>query len=1170
MLNINGMIMSAQNKIILFCYLYIFGIVLAMLAPVDSVWLIWLQIAVAVAMIPAGIFFLWGLLRGTETPQKKQTSRVAFLVWTLLFSGSVLLGYSRYIRSNTVPDMRIGEIVISDSSRVFKQQVSLPDTSRLRLRKSGDLVGDVTIRLRGELDARVPVRDANGICTMDDQSRWVFQINRMPLESEIITVKADDPPGTDYMVNQPFTRITGIEWVDGPETGIIEVHRISNHIGSFVRPGRAQSPVTVLGNISSDTRVYDFKTVLIITPDYIQYPAGGPFYRVEGGEIQVTVQPSMDGYASFARTGAYGADVELKGELTVARAEANPGGFNARKFMQNYNIFGLMSLFQPRGATAPIHMVAPAGGAVRTGDPLVAMSLELRDRVLRIFKATMPYPQSAFLGGVTLGLRYGLQGTQFPGEVEENAVLTKLGLGRSEALIVDDFKASGVNHVLAVSGLHVTIITAMFVAIFGLLRMPRKVFVPFVILTLIVFAIITGARPSTLRAVIMNSLFLLTWAYLDKSLMSSVMLGVPVAAFVILLHNPLVVVDPSFTLSFGAILSLGLLTMPAHEILSRLRGNRFLAVILLSAATTIIGIYHWMLVVTPLFIIPWAVFCVVVYLLSGELEKRGLGISQKFAFTAIPESLSTFLAAQVAIQIGMMIPLSAYYFCRWPFGGAYANLIAIPLIGVVVQLGAIAGLLGLTPVIGPYIALVLSAANWLFTTFFLWLAHVFTIWFPYPFVRRPSEIEVLVYYVFVAAFIWHKPLWRWITSVCETRGWSHRYAPGLLACTMGMVAVLPLWLAPARDSRPPGLHVTVLSVGYGSSILIESPGGKKILVDTGYVEHERGRRNEADRTILPYLAHSDIHNLDALILTSPLPERSAGAAYIMEHLRVKHLIVSPLIARLLEAESKDEFVSALSAGVSPLYLNPQRIDSISNELVVNPQWPKRPSLSRALASRHDSFINRWAGWVVDRQTVKSGMILFEENIGGKSFGIEVVSPPSTVAWSENPVENNSLVIRVVYGEFAMLLPSALHYEGQKRLADAWSDDRLQSRIMFVPDHGAAIPGNMDRPTRTQVQHKLNMHMAPLMNRVNPEIVLFEFGSPRPVLGDQGRTAIDVHAITRQFLADRVGEEGILSTDRDMAIMIYSDGVDYQIDTQALRNRAEGGEDDAVSDISVGL
>lgn len=667
----------------------------------------------------------------------------------------------------------------------------------------------------------------------------------------------------------------------------------------------------------------------------------------------------------------------------------------------------------------------------------------------------------------------------------------------------------------------------------------------------------------------MNSLFLLTWAYLDKSLMSSVMIGVPVAAFIILLHNPLVVVDPSFTLSFGAILSLALLTMPSHDLLSRLRGNRFLAVILLSVSTTVIAIYHWMLAVTPLFLIPWLVFCVMVYVLAGELERRGVGISGKFAFSAIPESLSTFLAAQLAIQIGMMIPLSAYYFCRWPFGGAYANLIAIPLIGVVVQLGAIAGLLGLIPVVGPYVALVLSAANWLFTTFFLWLAHVFTIWFPYPFVRRPTEVEVLVYYLFVAAFVWHKPLWKWMVNTCASRGWTHRHAPAMMAGVIGLAATVPLWLEPPRDTRPSGLHVTVLSVGYGSSIVVESPGGRRFLVDTGFVEHERGRRNEADRTILPYLAHSDIHNLDALILTSPLPERSAGAAYIMEHLRVKHLIMPPLLAELLDAESSDAFVSLLDVGEADSANLWSRTKSMSDELVVNPTWPARPSLSKALTSRHDSFVNRWAGWVVNRQVVQAGMVLFEETVDGKPFRIEVLHP-GPGKWSEATVENSSLVMRLVYGEVSILLPSALHYQGQRRLAEAWPEEQLRSQIMFVPNHGASIPDGLVRPTRAQVLRELEENTSLLLGKVRPELAVFEFGSPRPVLGDSGRTAVNVHDITRQYVADRVGEEGILSTDRDMAIMIHTDGSTYSIDTQALRNRAEGGEDDAVSDLAVGL
>lgn len=1159
--------MTGRSKIIVFCYLYILGIVIAMLSPVDPAWLPWLRGITALALIPACGFWLAELIR--RTPLIPSSSVLARLLLSLLLAGAIMLGYTRHTSANNVPDMKLGEIKVNGDARAFHQSAALVDASRIRLQKNSALDRDLRIRLRGELDARQAVRDARGVCSMDALNRWQFTITKIPIASEVITIPAADPDGTDYIVEQPFSRITGVEWIDGPERAVVPVFRISNHISSFVRPGRAQSPVTVLGQITGDPRVYDFKSVLIFTPAYIQYPAGGPFYRVEGGDIQVTVPPTVTDYARYAKTSAYGLDLELKGELTVARAESNPGGFNARKFMQNYNIFGLMNLYQPRDGAAPVNVVAPGGGAPRTGHPLVAFSLDLRDRMLAQFKATMPFPESAFLGGVTLGLRYGLQGVQFPGEEERNAFMTRLGFGASESTINDDFKASGVNHVLAVSGLHVTIITAMFVGIFSLLRLPKQFYVPLIMVALVIFAIITGARPSTLRAVIMNSLFLLTWAYLDKGLLSSALLGVPVAAFIILLHNPLVVVDPSFTLSFGAILSLVLITVPVHEILINLRGNRFFVFILFIVVWTVTGIVHWALVVAPAFYIPFLAVSIALFLLAGEWDQRGIGVSQKFAYNALPDGINSFLSAQVAIQFGMMIPLSAYYFSRWPFGGAYANLIAIPLVGVVVQLGAIAGMLGLIPLIGPLLALVLNAANWLFTVFFLWLAHVCAVAIPYPIVRRPRVIEVLVYYIFMAGFIWHKPLWKKITALCATRGWTHRAAPATVAAALGLLALTPLAISPPVDTRPAGLHVTVLSVGYGSSILVESPGGKKILVDAGYVEYERGRRNEADRTILPFLSTAGIRSLDALILTSPLPERMAGASYLLDQLRVQHLIVPPSLANVATGMTMNEFVNDITAGTTDRQLTDDRALRMYEDAVVNPKWPRRPSLAKSLERRGDTLVNRLAGWRVHVQTVRAGMALFEEQIDGKSFRIEVLHPGDEPA-SELIVENSAMALRLVYGDFTMLLPSSLHYEGQQLLARRWPAERLRAQVLVAPGHGAAIPGRQDHPPRALVEEELVAATLPLLRATRPEKVIFEFGSPRPVLGDLGRAAIGVHDITRQFYADQLGQDALLSTDRDLAMTIHSDGSTYTIETLAALQRAHGGEEGAVSDLQVGF
>lgn len=1162
--------MNGQNRIIVGSYLYIAGIVLAMLFPLDPSWLPVLTGATVAAVAVAVALFLVALWQKNAASASGGRPLLRVL-WPLVCLAAVCFGYARYTGANTVPDMQVGRIRVEGERRVFEQNTVLPDTSRLRIIKTTELDRDMVIRMVGELDARTPILDDEGSHIIDADGRWHFQLTRMPLSSEIITIAADDPVGTAYEVDQPFTRITGMQWIAGPEQGRCAVYRISNHIGSFVRPARAQSPVTVLGRITSDPRVYDFKTVLMVTPAYIQFPAGGPYYRVEGGDIQVTLNPDMTGYRALAQTGAYGADVEIQGELTVARASSNPGSFNARQFMANYNIFGLMRPYQVRGQPPPMRMIVPEGEAtVRAGNPLVSFSLDLRDRVLLVFKSTMPFPQSAFLGGVTLGLRYGLQGVRFPGEAEAGPVATRLGLGKSEAQIADDFRRSGVNHVLAVSGLHVTILTVMFVAIFALLKFPKQMFVPFVIFALVVFAIITGARPSTLRAVIMNSLFLLTWGYLDKGLLSSVLIGVPVAAFLILVHNPLVVVDPSFTLSFCAILSLALITMPVHEQLSKLRGNRLAVVVVFVFATTVIGIVQWPLVTTPTFIFPWIALGVALFMLARALEAKGMAISSRFAFSALPESVSTFIAAQVAIQVGMMIPLSAYYFNQWPFAGAYANLIAIPLIGVVVQLGAIAGLLGLIPLVGPFIALVLSAANWIFASFFLWLAHVSALIFPYPFVRRPRVIEIVVYYLFIGAFIWHKPLGAWIVRTCKRWRWEGRYAPALLAGLLALAVTFPLWVAPPRDDRPEGLHVTVLSVGYGSSILVESPGGRRFLIDTGFVEHERGRRNEAERTILPFFSHRAIRHLDGLILTSPLPERAAGASYILAHTRIDHLFLPPMLGDLSSDMSFASFSDMLGPAALIASRYPSaRIERMYHELVGNPEWPRRPALAPQLEERGPTLANRWSGWHTTARTVGAGHVLFEEEVNEQTFRIDILGPdPRPVR--EHVIENNGLSLRVTYGDVAFLIPGALQYEGQRQLAEQWPADQVRAQLMVVPHQGAANPSTRERPNREEVQYALQRHTGPLLDRVRPERAIFEFGNPRPVLDRAGRTAINLYDITRQYYAQQLGADALLSTDRDLAISIYSDGETYTIETQAERNRAHGGEQDAVSDLTIGL
>jgi competence protein ComEC len=1157
-----------QNSIIAFCYFFILGLAAAMALEIEPGRLSILRAAAAIAFLPGlAVWILRALRKARSDGPAADASPPAWkraLLFLCLVLPAFLAGMTRHMEADTRPDMRIGAIVVREGAAAYRAARPLEEPSRLILvKRSAD--GPLRVRLRGELDALMPALDETGRARMSADGRWMFRRIRREQVGDWIEFAADAPVGAARAVETPFTRIEAVE-AEG-RGGRLDVLRVSHHAESFARSGRPTPPVTVLGRIAGDPRVYGYKTVLPVSPRFIQFRSGGTFYPVSGGQIDVSIRPGMTAYEDLARSASYGMDVQVEGPLTAAARAANPGGFDARAYLRNHHVYGTMYPSQRRGAPSPIAVVQPEGRGPRSGNPLVEFSLDLRDRLLARIKQTMPYPQSAFLGGVTLGMRYGLQSTRFSWDTLLSSRPVRDEEVESDALVFDDFKAAGVNHVLAVSGLHVTIITLLFVGLFTLLRAPRRLYAPIVVLILIVFAIITGARPSTLRAVIMNSLFLLTWAYLGQNLRASVLFGIPVAAFLILLQNPRMLTDPSFTLSFGAILSLALLTTPFHAVFSRLEGLPFLSVAFFLLAATAVGIAHWPLLTAPAFWIPFLALAAAATAVGARLERRGVRPIGSVGFLSLPAGVAAFLCAQFGIQIGMMIPLSAFYFSRWPFAGAYANLVAIPLIGIVLQLGIMAGLFGFIPWAGGLLALLLNAANWIFATLFLVLAHVSASVFPHPFVPRPSFRELLVYYGVVAAFVWHASLWNRASETIRRGGRRGWVRVGAVAGAGWLLITAPLWTAPVSRDEP-ACRLTVLSTGYGSSVFVETPGGKSLLIDAGSAQYERGMINQAERTVLPFLCREDRLSLDAVFLLSPRPERAAGLSRILEHCRVGALYLPPRVASLEAGMTFDAFQQTL-IGDSPAdrALGGQS-EAAYHELCGNPSRPGRPSLAGMIRRRRDTLWNRWAGWDVEVRTLERGQVLMEETVGGRSFRVEVLGPDPGHAWRTLPGENGSAVLRIVYGDTAVLLTGDLHYEGQEWLAQR-GGDAPRADVLLAPHRGTARPlGAPDE--KWAVEQALVRSTKPLLEAVRPTAAIFEYGFPRPVLGRDSFDAERAFELTARLYGDVLGRDRLFRTDRDQAVFVTLDGRSVSIETQAERNRETGGDVDAVEEVDVGL
>lgn len=165
--------------------------------------------------------------------------------------------------------------------------------------------------------------------------------------------------------------------------------------------------------------------------------------------------------------------------------------------------------------------------------PFAALAQMMRKRVLRMLEETHPPEVADFIRSILLGIRLLPDG------------------------VAEDFRKSGIYHVLSVSGLHVAILTTVLVGFFGLLPISRRAVGFLVLLALGIFCLMVGQTEPVSRTTLMASIFIIG-RMLDRPL--SVYTSLAAAALTILAMNPFSLYDPGFQLTFVTTLGVVYLT----------------------------------------------------------------------------------------------------------------------------------------------------------------------------------------------------------------------------------------------------------------------------------------------------------------------------------------------------------------------------------------------------------------------------------------------------------------------------------------------------------------------------------------------------------------------------------------------------------------------------------
>jgi competence protein ComEC len=132
----------------------------------------------------------------------------------------------------------------------------------------------------------------------------------------------------------------------------------------------------------------------------------------------------------------------------------------------------------------------------------------------------------------------------------------------------------------------------------------------------------------------------------------------------------------------------------------------------------------------------------------------------------------------------------------------------------------------------------------------------------------------------------------------------------------------------------PKCTATVIDVGQGDAILVEFPNNKRILIDAGPLSQ---KFDAGERTIVPFLKRNGISKLDYLLITHSHSDHIGGTGSVLKLLQVDTLIMASLNAANHQVKDALEIAEARHLGIKTVRAGNQiQIDSNARVYVLHP------------------------------------------------------------------------------------------------------------------------------------------------------------------------------------------------------------------------------------------
>lgn len=448
---------------------------------------------------------------------------------------------------------------------------------------------------------------------------------------------------------------------------------------------------------------------------------------------------------------------------------------------------------------------------------------------------------------------------------EYASVMNAMLLGDSGNLdpeIKQLYQRNGIAHILAISGLHVSILGSMLYRLLRKLGLPYGAAGPPVIGLLLAYGWLTGQSGSASRAITMLILAMVG-DMIGRTY--DMLTAIGIAAVLQLVEYPYRLFDAGFLLSFGAVLTLGLVIPAWKELIKE--------------------------------------SCPVVICRSVEREKTTekkligkLWAKGKQRIVEIIRKVPDTLITGIIIQM-ITGPIVIFFYYEYPVYGILLNFHVIPMMTPLILLGL--GCLFLTPWFYGGAGILAIGCEWILRSFsYLCL--------------RVQELPGAVWHVGNITVWMAAGYYGMLAGIYVLLKYKKKHPAGMLAMVLtGMLLI----------GKADRFRITMLDVGQGDSALIETPEHQLLLIDGG----STSRSSVGKYVIEPAMKYYGYGKLDYIFISHMDSDHVNGVYELIGMMETGEVEIGCLVLPEAGRDCVDSGYPELAetaeaAGISVIYL----------------------------------------------------------------------------------------------------------------------------------------------------------------------------------------------------------------------------------------------------------